>query len=373
MHPEKSLEEFETAKRIRAELDAMGIPWIEATPTGTIGIINGNGKCGKTIGLRADIDALEVTETNGTEFDSQVPGLAHACGHDSHASMLLGAAKVFKEIGFENIPGRIYLIFQPAEELACGAEMMVKTGKLNDMDAVFGQHIWAPENSGSIFSRRGPLMAGATMFKITVNGKGGHGSAMDRCKDPILGAAAIEMALQTVVSQDVSGNDQASLCIGKMWGGTRFNVVPDQAFLEGNIRYLQLEAGDVMKKRIAEIVEFTAKSYGLTADLEIMLDVPPTYNDDEMFELIKAAAVKLLGKDGFCEPLPNMGSEDFPHYAEICPAGFAFVGSKNEAKGIVCAHHTSTFRIDEDALPGGAAMYVQVAMDYFDSKMAEAK
>lgn len=365
-HPERSLEEYETAKRIRGELDLMGIPWEAVDETGTIGILEGSGASGRTIGLRADIDALDVQEINGTEYDSQVPGVAHACGHDAHASMLLGAAKVFRALGRDNIPGRVLLIFQAAEEMAAGAKLMTASGKLDGVDAIYGQHVWSTSPAGVITTRPGILMAGASTFKITVKGKGGHSSKMHDCKDPILGASAINMALQTVVGQDVPGTDQATLCVGMIYGGTRFNVVPDDCYLEGTIRFMQPEAEDIIKNRMREIVEYTAKAYGMEADIVFPITLPVTINDDEVFAVVEDASKKILGEDGLVIMEPDTGSEDFAFYRDICPTSFAFLGSQNIEKGIVCAHHAGDFRIDEDILDAGAAMYVQVALDYFD-------
>ncbi len=366
-HPERSLAEFETTKKIRRELDAMGIPWTEVTPTGTVAVIEGSGSCDKVVGLRGDIDALEVPENNGTEFDSTVPGLSHACGHDAHAASLLGAAKIFKALGKENIPGRVVLVFQPAEEVGKGAKLMCESGLMPKLDAFYGQHLAAGHEVGEISSTSGDAAAGVSAFRITVKGKGGHGSAINLCKDPILVGAAIELALHTVVGQNIDGGHQASVCIGKFNAGSRFNVVPDEAVLEGNIRYLQREAGAILKKRLGEIVENTAKAYDMEASIEYFIDLPALYNDPGLYKIVEKAGIELVG-DSFLVDKPEMGSEDFPNFAPLCPLVYGRIGSGNKAKGIICGHHASDFRIDEECLDYGAAMYVQFALDYFEAQ-----
>ena len=235
MYPERSGEEFRTSQRVKEELDKLGIPYTTAGGTGVIGIIKGE-KPGKTVALRADMDALEVYEKNDIPYKSKTDGLMHACGHDGHTAMLLGAAKVLSMIKNE-LKGCVKLFFQPAEEIAQGALKMIDDGAMEGVDSVFAIHLWSGLPMGKISVEAGPRMAAVDVFDITVNGKGGHGSAPHEGVDALVAASDIVMALQTIVSRELSPLEPVVVTVGKLVAGTRFNVLASEAKLEGTNRY----------------------------------------------------------------------------------------------------------------------------------------
>ena len=366
-HPEKGMAEYETAKLIRRELDNMGIPWVEATPTGTIGIIRGNGTSDKILALRADIDALEMEEKTGLPFASKIPGMMHGCGHDMHPAMLLGAAKVFLEMGTENIPGTIWLLFQPGEETTLGAKYVVESGALDGIDAIYGQHIWMTGETGVIMSRPGGMMAGAVFFTIRVTGKGGHGSDISACTDALLPLAQIAVALNTVVPQNITPTHAVTLCVGKLQSGSRANIVAGDGVIEGNIRFLSDEDGELLKTQIEKTAAGIASAYGVRAEVEFSVPIPALTNDENMYEIYRRAAAKAVGEENIRVLTPVMGSEDFSRYSKICPSLFAFIGGRNEEKGATSNVHTNNFNPDEDAMAVGTAMYVRFATEFFRS------
>lgn len=368
-HPEPSFKEFETAKVIRAELDSMGIPWIQASETGTVGVIEGNGDCPENIlVLRADIDALELAELAESDYRSQVPGMMHGCGHDAHAAMLLGAAQILKDVLLGKFPGKIYLLFQPGEESMSGARRIIESGVLRSAKAMYGQHIWAYYDTGILLTRTGYMMSGARMFHIRFVGTGGHGSSLDKCDNPLTAAAATTLALQTIVSQNVPAKEIASLCVGQIVGGSRANIVPETVTISGNIRAFSSEIDDLICRRICEVAEYHAMAYGVKAKVDFDTKIPPLDADPRLTALLENALRKVVGPENVREMAPDMGSEDFAEYAEICPIAFSFIGCRNKEKGCIAGHHSGYFSIDENAMINGVAAYVQFAADYFNGQ-----
>jgi len=365
-HPERGMQEVNTANRIRKELDTMGIQWCAVGETGTLGFIEGS-KDGKTVMLRADIDALEIDELTEAPYMSTVHGLMHACGHDGHTAMLLGAAKILTTLGKDHIPGRVELLFQPGEETTIGAETMVANNIMDNVDCIFGEHLWADLPVGKVCLQSGLLMAAADEITIHVQGKGGHSSLPSQCVDPIVTASAIVMNLQTIVSREFNHNDSPVISVCIIKSGTRFNVIPDNAVLQGTVRHFDLKVGEKVENSIRRICEETAKAFGATAKLKYRRGVAPVINDASCTAIAVEAAKKLYGPDANVLIEENMGSEDFSVYARYCPAIFAFIGMRNPEKGIVYPHHSARFDMDENALEIGAAIYAQFALDYLEN------
>ncbi|MEY8403303.1 amidohydrolase [Oscillospiraceae bacterium 44-34] len=364
-HAELSLQETETTAYLAAQLQALGVP-VQTFPDypGCIATIQG-GKPGKTVMLRADIDALPIQENSGVDFESQNPGVMHACGHDCHAAMLLGAAQMLWECRDE-LSGTIKLLFQSGEEVFIGSHYYWDKGHLNDVDAAMGLHVWATAPNGRLCVQDGPLMASCDNFKLTVHGVSCHGSTPNIGKDAIVAASAIIMALQTVVSRISDPRDMVVVTVGKIQAGTQFNIITDTAVLEGTVRAHDPAARQLAAKSIRHIVETTAAAMGCTADLEYNFLEPPVRNDDTALnEVARNAARKLFGGDILATTLPATGSEDFSYLMEKIPSSlFVFLGCYDEATGSVHPVHNEKFRINEDILQTGAAEYAQFAADY---------
>lgn len=364
-YPEVSFEEQATTKYLAGELDKLGIPY-EINPeknTGIVAWIEG-AKPGKTIMLRADIDALNVTEQTGCEFTSKHEGKMHACGHDAHMAVLLGAAKMLKTLQQE-IEGKVFLVFQPAEESAEGAEYMKKFGTwFAETDSVFGGHIWIDLPAGKVSVEAGERMAAALEIAIEVEGKAGHGAQPHLTVDATVVASAIVMNLQTIVSRHFSPLDSVVVTIGKMTSGDRYNVISGRAKLEGTARYFKHAVGDELKKAMGQVVEETAKAYGATAKASFRQMVPPTINKPECSELAHRVGAELIGEENVVLMEKTMAGEDFAYYLEEKPGCFAFFGIANPELDAVHSHHSNFFKIDESALPIGAAMYAQYALQW---------
>ena len=365
MYPESSLEEFETSKRIREELDKMGIPYISLATNGVLATIEG-GMEGKTVALRADMDALEIVETNDVPYKSKIEGKMHGCGHDGHTAMLLGAAKILNEIKDE-IKGKVYLIFQPAEEVAIGAKAMIKESNfMDEVDTAFAIHLWSEVPVGTVSVDPGPRMASADIFKIKIKGKAGHGSMPNQGVDAVVAGAAIVMDLQSVVSREMNPHDTVVLSVGAFHGGTRFNIIAGEAVLDGTTRLFNPELREQIPGIIERIAKNTAASYRAEASLEYIYGTPPVTNDEECAAIARGAVVKLVGEEGVFEFPKTTGGEDFGYFLEKAPGVIAFVGIRNDEKGINYAHHHDKFDMDEDGLEIGTALYVQYTLDYLN-------
>ena len=365
MYPESSFEEFRTSKRVKEELDKLGIPYEELAGTGVLATIVGD-NLGKTVALRADMDALEIQETNDIPYKSKNDGKMHACGHDGHTSMLLGAAKMFMDIKDE-ISGTIKLIFQPAEEVAGGAKMMIAESNFMDsVDSVFGIHLWSDVETGKVSVEEGPRMAAADFFDIKITGKAGHGSMPHQTVDAVVVGASVVMNLQSFVSREMNPLDSVVLTIGSFNAGTRFNIIAGEAILSGTSRCFSPEIRAEFPKAIERISKSTAESYRATAELNYTHGTPPTINEKESSAIAEAAVEKILGEDGNIKFEKTTGGEDFAFFLEKSPGAFAFVGMRNEEKGANYPHHHDKFNMDEDALEIGSMLYVQYAIDFLN-------
>jgi len=364
MHPEPSMKEIRTSDRIVEELEAMGIECKKAAGTGVVGIVKGKGP-GKTIALRADIDALDLQETNEVAYKSQNPGFMHGCGHDGHAAGLLTAAKILKEKA-HSFDGQVKLLFQPGEETAKGALKLIDEGELEGVDGIFGMHLWNDAPVGKVSVEAGPRMASAGIFNINVAGKGGHGSMPHQGVDAVVVGSAIVTNLQSLVSREISPLDPAVVTIGIFNAGTRFNVLAGEAYLEGTTRCFSMEVNDAFESQIKRVVEKTAESYRAEAVLDYKALVLPTINDPAMSAIGEKAVEKIAGKDALISYEKTTGGEDFSFYLKEVPGAFAFVGTKNEEKVPLYPHHHPKFDIDEDALEIAAALYAQYAIDFLN-------
>lgn len=363
--PELGIHLPETAAYVRAKLDEYGIPYVLSdTDSSIIATIQG-GKPGKTIALRADMDALPIQEETGVDYISERPGCMHACGHDTHTAMLLGAGKVLNAHKAE-LAGTVRLLFQTGEEIAKGAPIMVKNGAVDGVDAVFGLHIGTILSkdipAGTIIVCPGPVMASFDRFVIKIKGIGCHGSTPEKGIDPINIAAHVVLGLEAINAREFNGCTPTVLTIGKIAGGAQYNVIPGEVVIEGTTRTLDDAVRKKMARRIGEISEKCAEAFGGTAELEMDWGAPPVVNDAAMAALAADAAREVVGDELLITEVehPNMGGEDFANYLEKVPGAFMFLSSANAAKHTDGPHHNSHFNVDEDVLWSGAAVFVSI-------------
>ena len=366
-HPELGEHEVETTRFIKSQLESMGIPVkLFDGITGCVGTITG-GKPGKTVMLRADIDALPIQENPGKSYCSVNPGVMHACGHDCHTAMLLGAARILQSHRDE-LHGTVKLIFQMAEEIGRKSEEYVKRGALEGVDAIFGMHVWPSLDSGKANFESGDRMACSDRFTIQIHGTASHGSAPHQGHDAILAAAAAVMALQSIPSRQKNPQDSLVVTVGMMNGGTKENIVCDHVELVGTVRAFQREFRKSMPQRIQDVVENVVKGYNCTADCDYYFGPSPLINDHEdLNKISQEAARKILGRDCLVPLTKSMGAEDFSVYMEHIPGVYGYLGVRNKVKGIECIAHHPSFGVDESVLYTGAAIYAQFAVDYLEA------
>ena len=365
MNPEPSFNEYDTSKVVQEELTKIGIPVEIFAKTGIIATIKGQNP-GKTVLLRADMDALEVCEKNNVSYKSQKEGLMHACGHDGHIAMLLGAAHVLNEIK-NDISGEIKLLFQPAEEIAKGAKAMIEESKIIDsIDAAFAIHLWQGVPVGKISLESGARMAAADLFSIKVKGKSGHGSMPHETIDAVVVASAIVMNLQHLVSRNTNPLDTLVVTVGKLTAGTRHNIIAGEALLEGTIRSFSDEVWKKVPEQIERVVKNTAAAYNAEAEIDLVRATPPLVNNQDISDILKASAEKLYGEEVVTKYEKTPGGEDFAYFTQAVPGALAFVGIRNDEKGINSPHHNETFDMDEEALEMGANLYAQFAIDFLN-------
>lgn len=360
-YPELSWKETETARRIRAELDKMGIPYEEVATTGTIGTIKGS-QDKPVIGLRCDIDALPIQEVKNLPFRSQNDGVMHACGHDGHISMLLTAAKVLAEHR-EELKCTVKLIFQPAEELTNGAVKVLESGKVGELDTVAGMHIFPMLESGTISVDPGPRYTSAAFMNIKIIGKSGHGAMPQYAVDPIYVGAKVVDALQSIASRETSPMDTVVVSICTFHSGTLANIFAETAELSGTVRTFNPQLQKELPGMIERIIKNTCQAYRADYEFDYYSDIPATINDERCSEIAAESVKKILGEKGLVKYAGSPGGEDFSYFLEKFPGVYAFVGCRNEEKDCCYSLHNERFDLDEDALVNGAAFYVQYVLD----------
>jgi len=357
VHPELGFEEVRTAGIVAEELKQLGIEVSTGIgKTGVIGIIEGNGP-GPVVLIRFDMDALPITEETGAEYASQTPGVMHACGHDGHTAVGLSVAKVLHKHQ-DKWAGTVKLVFQPAEEGLGGAREMVKGGVLENPrpDFSLGMHVWNDRPLGQIAATSGPAMAAAELFTIKITGKGAHGASPHLGQDPIVAAAQIVTALQSIVARNVDPLETAVVSVTAVNGGTAFNVIPPAVEMKGTIRTYLPEVREMVLRRTEEIVHGVAESMGCTAEISIEEVTPAVINDARLAEIVNQTRMEVLPETEDISGLRTMGSEDMAFLMDDIPGCYVFVGSNNPDKGLVYGHHHPRFDFDEQALIDGVAL-----------------
>ncbi len=360
-HPELSGEEFETAKYIQSILKDMGIKVVPYSNGGFHGDIKGE-KEGRTVALRADMDALPVTEATGLAFASETEGLMHACGHDMHMAILLGTALYFTR--HRDFAGTVRLIFQPNEEKDGGAEVMVNEGVMDGVDYVTGLHVSPYLDLGTVGVRPGFMYAGVEDFKFTITGRGGHAAHPDACIDPIVCGGHIIVALQTIVARRFSPLTPAVVTIGSVHGGNKHNIIPDTMTIEGTIRADTMDNMNILRTRLRDIATTTAAAHDCRCDMEVIKGYIPLINDPEATEIVRQAALEALGPDSVVTlPRPTMSAEDFAYYLQKAPGSFINLGAKKPGDKRD-ALHTAEFYPEEEAITYGICAEVASALAF---------
>lgn len=365
-HPELSFQEKETARYISEQLTAFGVSHETGiADTGVVALIKGRNPDKKVIALRADIDALPITEANDVPYKSKNVGVMHACGHDVHTTSLLGAARVLQELKDE-FEGTVKLIFQPGEEkLPGGASLMIKAGALENPQpkGIFGQHVHPPLEAGKVGFRAGMYMASADELHVRVRGKGGHGALPHQNIDPILITSHIVVALQQIVSRNANPLIPSVLTFGRInSAGGATNVIPEEVKIEGTFRTLNEEWRFEAHKKMKYMAEQIAIGMGGTCDFEVEVGYPMLYNEERLTAKARTYAEAYLGKENVVELPMRLTGEDFAYYSQVMPACFYRLGTGNVERGITSSVHTPTFDIDEDALKVGVGLMVWLAV-----------
>lgn len=363
-HPEIGLQEKSTSALVAKKLKELGLEVkTNIGITGVIGLLKGKFP-GKTILLRADMDCLEMTELNNIDYKSQYAGRMHACGHDAHTTWLLGAAMILADLKNE-IHGNVKFLFQPAEETEGGADRMIKDGALEDpkVNAIIGAHVWPIVEAGKIGIKYGSMMAAPDHFKITIFGKGGHGAEPHNSVDPIAIGSQVYMGLQNIISRKVNPIEPAVITVGKINGGSAFNVIPEKIEMEGTARTLTNELRNKMPIMMEQCIKGITEAYGGTYEFKYTPYYPPVINDDEVNLIIEEAGKRVLGNDGVVMlKEPTMGGEDFSYFQQKVPGAFFFVGTLNESKGINKPLHSPYFNIDENIISKASAVMAESAL-----------
>ncbi len=370
-NPELGFEEVKTSKFVTERLQSLGVEDIKTgiAKTGVTGLIRGGKGPGKTVLLRADMDALPIHEENDVPYLSQNPGVMHACGHDGHTAILMGVARLLTERK-DSFAGTVKLLFQPAEELPPGgAKPMIEAGVLEDppVDAVFGLHVAQEAPVGQIIVGSGPIMAAADRFNIVIKGKGGHGAMPQTTVDPIIVGAQIVVALQTLISRELDPIATGVLSVCAFHAGNAFNVIPDTAELRGTVRTFSPECRAMLAKRIEEVATGIASAMRAEAVVTYVYGYPSTVNDPEMADLVREVAAEVVGAVNVVVATPKLGAEDFSYFLIERPGAFYFVGSNNEERGLIWGHHHPRFDIDEAVLGVGVETMTKVALAYLES------
>lgn len=358
--PEPSRHEVQTHARIRRMLDEMHVEYASPAPNITIGLI-GRGN-GRTVALREDTDALQQNEQTGLPYASENPGLMHACGHDAHIACLLGAAKLLKSRE-DDLPGRVKLVFQPAEEGELGAQATIATGLVDDVDGFFAIHVWSPYEAGTLHVSAGGVAASCDMFTVRIHGRAGHGAMPDECIDTVVCGSALVQNLQTIASRMTSPMDPVVVTVGSFQAGTRCNIIAGEAVLEGTLRTFHPTTYERVHEHFERIVRTTCEAYGCTYEIDMRPACKVVWNDESLVQTARRAAAKLL-PDGAMPDTPCALADDFADYRAVAPICYARVGVRNESIGACHPHHSDHFQIDESALPIATAWLAGMADEF---------
>jgi amidohydrolase len=363
-HPELGFHEVRSAGIIAGELGKLGLE-VHAgiAETGVVALME-NSAPGPTILLRFDMDALPITEATGAEYESTTPGVMHACGHDGHMAIGLTVARMLKELSPE-LRGQIKFVFQPAEEALGGAKRMVAEGVLKDPkpDVALALHVWNELPLGKVGLASGPVMAGADFFDVQITGKGGHGAIPQLSRDPVVAAAAVVLALQSIVARNVSPFESAVVSVTQVVSGETYNVIPEKAQLKGTIRALERPVRDQVMTRFEEVITNTSKAMGCEASISYLPNTPATVNDPDVTAAVVDVARHLYPPEAIDTTYQSMGSEDMAFILNEVPGCFMLIGSANAEKGLNAGHHHPKFDFDEAVLPQAAALMVSTVVE----------
>jgi len=367
-HPELGFEEHRTAETISDYLKSCALIPQRVTQTGVVAVIEGHGP-GRSLLLRADMDALPIQEENDLSYRSEIPNKMHACGHDGHTAMLLVAAKILSRHR-DQFWGKVVLVFQPNEENA-GALRMIQDGLLEryPVEACLGLHLWPSLEKGKVGISAGPVMAGMFQFTIQIRGKGGHTGYPHQAIDPILCAADIIQSLQIIQTRTVSVFDPTIIMIGKITGGTASNIIPDSVSMEGTARYLHQDAknaGQVVEDRIEHLIAGVCRTHGTEFRFTIESESAAVENDRDLVELIRAAGLQTVGDEKKIVRIVSPAGEDFSEFTSRMPGVFCFIGSSNGSTTTQFPLHHPHFNIDEEALSTGVEMHVRTALAFLN-------
>ncbi len=365
MHPETAFEEVRTAGIVAQTLSSLGLEVQTGVgKTGVVAMLDGSDD-GPTVLVRADMDALPIEEANKVDYVSQTAGKMHACGHDAHTAIGLAVAKMLTKHK-DRIHGRVKFVFQPAEEIARGAQAMIEDGALANPrpDVSLGLHVWNTLPLGRLGVADGPTMAGSSLWTATLTGKGAHGAAPHLGIDPVVCAAHIITALQTIVSRNVDPMDTAVVSATQVHAGDTHNVIPQTAVLTGTMRSFKTEVRDLVTQRMDEIIRGVAASFGCEADFQIEHRTGPVVNHADVGNRLRPLFSDIVGADNLDLTTRAMGGEDMSFFMTDVPGMYFFVGSANEARGLNYGHHHPQFDIDEDVLPLGAALLATAVAEY---------
>ncbi|HOP95174.1 MAG TPA: M20 family metallopeptidase [Dictyoglomaceae bacterium] len=362
-YPELGFQEYKTSDKITRYLKNLGIDVKRMAKTGVVGILKGKEE-GKTILLRADMDALPIQELNNVPYKSQNDGVMHACGHDGHTAILLGTAKILAKHKDE-LKGNVKFVFQPAEELPPGgAELMIKEGVLENpyVDKVYALHLWNLIPTGKISVRKGTFCAQADAFTIKVKGKGGHGSAPNKTVDPIIISTQIVQALQAVPSREIDPLTPFVLSVCKIQSGDTFNVIPEEAEIQGTVRSFDQNLAKKVSKRVKTIAKNISEAFLGEAEVDYQFGYPPVKNDGKEVKLVKEIAKEVIGEENIEDLGPSMGGEDFSYFLEKRPGAMFWLGSSNEEKGLTHPNHSAFFDFDEESMAIGIEIFAKIVM-----------
>jgi len=367
-NPEMSFQENETSRFVYETLESFGgLELFRPTTTSVVARLVGQ-RPGRVVALRADMDGLPIEEENDFEFASRKPGVMHACGHDGHTAMLLGAAKVLLGMR-ERIRGEIRFLFQHAEEQPPGgAGQMIEAGVMEGVDAIIGIHLSSYLPVGKIGLGYGPMGAAADTFELSISGKGGHAARPNKVVDTVAIAAQVVTNLQHVVSRNADPLDNVVVSVTRIAGGTTHNVIPETVEMEGTVRALQEEAREKVAGTMKRVIEGITEAHGASYSFKYRRGYAPVINDESVTRVVEETVQKVLGEAAVERMPPAMGSEDFSAFQRVTPGSFFSVGARNEEKGIIYPHHHPRFTIDEDALPIGVKVFVCAAFELLDTE-----